>query len=191
MKLRRAKILATIGPSSNNIEMLTQMILEGMNAARVNMSHGTYDDHAKTIQNIRSASVIAKREIAILLDLQGPKIRVDKLPTPLKLVAGEEWVIGPSHVKDKYPQYADKFIPTIYKNLVVDAHDTATILFDDGLLEAKAYGKDGDVLKIKIIVGGDLKSNKGINLPNVKVSAPSLTEKDLQDLMFGLKQGIY
>ncbi len=190
MTIRRAKIIATIGPSSNTIPMLEKMILAGMNAARVNMSHGTYEAHAESIKNIRQASKNTGREIAILLDLQGPKIRVDKLPEPIELKDDEVWVIGPSHVKELYPEYAKNFIPTIYKNLVKDAHVGARILFDDGLMEAEAIEKDREVLKIKVKVGGLLKSNKGINLPYVNVSAPSFTDKDREDLMFGLKQGI-
>ena len=190
MSNRRAKLIATIGPSSNTIEMLEKMIRAGMNAARVNMSHGTYEAHEASIKNIRQASKNVGIEIAILLDLQGPKIRVDKLPEPLTLNDNDVWVIGPSHVKDQYPEYAKNFIPTIYKNLVKDAHVGARILFDDGLLEAEAIEKDRDVLKIKVKVGGTLKSNKGINLPYVKVSAPSFTDKDREDLLFGLKQGI-
>ncbi len=187
---RRAKIVATIGPSSNTVERLTRLIELGMDAARVNMSHGTHEAHAQSIANIREAAKRAGREIAILLDLQGPKIRVDKLPEPLALANGEEWVIGASDVRAKYPQYETRFIPTVYKALVTDAHVGATILFDDGLLEAEAIAKEGEVLKIRVKVGGQLKSNKGINLPNVKVSAPSYTEKDHEDLMFGLKQGV-
>ena len=190
MSQRRAKIIATIGPSSNTIDMLEKMILAGMNAARVNMSHGTYEAHEQSIKNIRQASQNLGREVAILLDLQGPKIRVDKLPEPLQLQDEDVWVIGPSHVKDLYPEYAKNFIPTIYKNLVKDAHVGARILFDDGLIVAEAVEKDREVLKIKIKVGGILKSNKGINLPYVKVSAPSFTEKDREDLLFGLKQGV-
>ena len=190
MSIRRAKIIATIGPSSNTTEMLEKMIQAGMNVARVNMSHGTYETHEQTIKSIRQASLNVGKEVAILLDLQGPKIRVDKLPEPLQLNDNEVWVIGPSHLKDQYPEYAKNFIPTIYKNLVKDAHVGARILFDDGLLEAEAIEKDREVLKIRVKVGGILKSNKGINLPYVKVSAPSFTEKDREDLMFGLKQGI-
>lgn len=187
---RRAKIVATVGPSSNTVEMLEELIKAGMNVARVNMSHGTHEGHAQTIANIRQACANLGREVGILCDLQGPKIRVDKLPEPLELKEGETWVIGPSDCYEKYPEYKNNFIPTIYKDLVKDAHDKAMILFDDGLLEAKAFEKDRDVLKIKIVVGGLLKSNKGINLPDVNVSAPSLTEKDEKDLMFGLKQSV-
>jgi pyruvate kinase len=170
--------------------MLEKMIRAGMNAARVNMSHGTYEAHEQSIKNIRQASKNVGQEVAILLDLQGPKIRVDKVPEPLQLNDGDVWVIGPSHVKEQYPEYIKNFIPTIYKNLVADAHVGARILFDDGLIVAEAIEKDREVLKIKVVVGGLLKSNKGINLPYVKVSAPSFTDKDREDLLFGLKQGI-
>jgi len=190
---RRAKIVSTIGPSTNTIEMLEKLIMAGMNVARINMSHGTHDGHAQTISNIRKASENTGYEVAVLCDLQGPKIRVDKLPEPIQLNEGEEWVIGASNVMDKYPQYKNKFIPTVYEDLVKDAAqkpEGALILFDDGLMEAVSTGLEGDVLKIKIVIGGTLKSNKGINLPNINVSAPSFTKKDKIDLMFGLKQDV-
>ena len=114
---------------------------------------------------------------------------MDKLPEPLKLEEGSTWVIGASKVKSKYPQYQDCYIPTIYENLVADCHDGARILFDDGLIIAEAIQKDGDVYKIKVKIGGMLKSNKGINLPDCEVSAPAFTEKDREDLMFALKEG--
>jgi len=114
MSNRRTKLIATIGPSSNSKEMLEKMIRAGMNAARVNMSHGTYEAHEQSIKNIREASQTTGLEVAILLDLQGPKIRVDKLVEPLELKDGETWVIGPSHLREKYPEYQKNFIPTIY-----------------------------------------------------------------------------
>lgn len=187
--MRRAKIVATIGPSSSSKEMITKLIEAGMNVCRINMSHGTYEGHQAVIKNIRDASRESGYEVAILADLQGPKIRVDKLPEPLKLESGSEWVIGASKVKEKYPEYKDTFIPTIYENLVSDCHDGARILFDDGLIIAEATTRDRDVYKIRVKVGGMLKSNKGINLPDCEVSAPAFTEKDKEDLMFALKEG--
>lgn len=183
---RRAKIVATIGPSSDSIEQLKKLIDAGMNVARVNMSHGTHEHHKKTINLIREASKELGKEVAILLDLQGPKIRVDKLPKNLTLKGGEIWHIGNSSFAKDY----DQFIPTTYEELVTDCHNGAQILFDDGLLEAKVIAKTDNALKVEIIVGGELKSNKGINLPDVNVSAPSMTEKDHADLLFGLKQSI-
>lgn len=187
---RKAKILATLGPSSSSIEMISKLINAGMNTCRVNMSHGTHEGHAQLISNIREASKIVGKEVGILIDLQGPKIRVDKLVSPLELQVGQEWVIGPSSVKDEYPEYKDWFIPTIYEDLVNDSDVGQRILFDDGLIVAQSTALDRKVLKIKIKVGGILKSNKGINLPDAIVSAPSFTEKDHEDLMFGLKHNI-
>ncbi|MCB9062207.1 MAG: pyruvate kinase [Halobacteriovoraceae bacterium] len=185
--MRRAKIVATLGPSSNSIEMIEKLIRNGMNVARVNMSHGSYDDHRKLIQTIRSASKKTGWEVAILLDLQGPKIRVDKLSENLTLKEGETWVIGETKLKKNYPEYENCFIPTNYEKLVNDTESGMRVLFDDGLIIAKAIQKDREVLKIEIITGGILKSNKGINLPDADVSAPSFTQKDRSDLMFGLE----
>jgi pyruvate kinase len=187
---RRAKIVATLGPSSNTTEQITKLIESGLNVARVNMSHGTYEQHSELIKSIREAASIAGREVAILMDLQGPKIRVDKLDQNLILKEDEEWFIGPSSKVSKYPQHADRMIPTVYEDLVKDARVGCRILFDDGNLAAIAMEKTDDLVKIKVTVGGELKSNKGINLPDVHVSAPSLTVKDESDLMFGLTQGI-
>jgi len=188
--MRRAKIVATLGPSSNTIPKIKELIEAGMNVCRVNMSHGTHDSHKDLIDNIRKASKEAKKEVAILADLQGPKIRVDKLPKDLVLKNGDVWVIGPTDSMDKYPEYKDCYIPTIYKELVDDCFDGARILFDDGLMLAESIERDRDVYKIKINVGGVLKSNKGINLPDCDVSAPSFTDKDRKDLMFALSQNV-
>jgi pyruvate kinase len=188
--MRRAKIVATLGPSSNTIEKIQELIETGMNVCRVNMSHGTHESHKELMDNIRKASKLANKEVAILADLQGPKIRVDKVPEGLVLKNDDEWVIGPTKFQDKYPEYAGKYIPTIYEDLVEDCFDGARILFDDGLMTATAVSRDRDVYKIKINVGGTLKSNKGINLPDCDVSAPSFTEKDRADLLFALSQNI-
>ncbi|MEE3079965.1 MAG: pyruvate kinase, partial [Bdellovibrionota bacterium] len=173
MALRKAKIVATLGPSSNDVKTIEELIKAGLNVARVNMSHGTHESHSELIKNIRQASENVRREVAILIDLQGPKIRTDKLKEDLVLKDGEEWVIGPTRLKEEYPEYKDKFIPTIYEALVDDCFDGARILFDDGKLSATATTRDRDVYKIKVNVGGVLKSNKGINLPDCEVSAPA------------------
>ena len=184
--MRRAKIVGTLGPASNTKEVITQLIDSGLDVVRVNMSHGTYESQGTLIDTVREASLIAGREVGILLDLQGPKIRVDKLKEPLNLKAGEKWFIGPNSTVSP----PNNFIPTVYKDLVKDATDGCRILFDDGLLEARAISKTDSLLEIEIIVGGVLKSNKGINLPDCHVSAPSFTEKDKEDLMFGLSKKV-
>lgn len=187
---RHAKMVATLGPASSNVEMISDLILAGMNVARVNMSHGTYKGHARLIANIREASNLLGLEVAVLLDLQGPKIRVDRLPDRLVLKKDDTWVIGPTNVRSRYPEHKDRFIPSMYEHLVDDCEEGSRVLFDDGLIIAEAVKRDREVLMIKVLSGGILKSNKGINLPDSKVSAPSFTEKDREDLMFGIEHDI-
>ncbi len=188
--MRKVKIVATLGPASQTVEKISELISAGMNVVRVNMSHGTYEGHAQVIQNVRTASKKVGIEVGILLDLQGPKIRVDKLPQNLILKADEIWALGATKHKDLNPAFKDLYIPTVYEKLVDDAKVGARILFDDGLLEAVVTEKHEHYINIKVIIGGELKSNKGINLPDINVSAPSFTTKDKEDLLFGLQQGI-
>lgn len=186
---RKVKIVATLGPASSSVSMIEKLILSGVDIARVNMSHGTHETHAQLIANIRHASRNVKREIGVLLDLQGPKIRVAKLPSPLILEANQHWMIVPESQLEEFHGKHDKIIPTTYEAILKDLVQGAQILFDDGLLEASVEKVHADYALIKIKVGGILKSNKGINLPTIKVSAPSLTKKDEEDLVFGVKQG--
>ena len=193
--MRKAKIISTLGPASQSIAQIKALILAGLDVARVNMSHGDHEGHKKVIENIRIASADLKKEVAILLDLQGPKIRVDKLERPLELEDESYWSLchkdQVSKVKKKLEAHqSQNIIPTVYKNLVADAKVNDPILFDDGLIESVIVDKDQDSIKIKVITGGQLKSNKGINLPKSVVSAKSFTEKDENDLMFGLTQKI-
>lgn len=190
MTVRRAKIVATLGPASSTVDQIESLIRKGLNVARVNMSHGTKDAHKQLIKNIREASKRTGWEVAILFDLQGPKIRVDKLSKNIMLENGSEWVIGKTGVKEDYKEYKNCFIPTIYENLSTDVKKGERVLFDDGKMTGIVYDKDREVVKIRIEQGGELKSNKGINLPDSDISAPSFTEKDRTDLMFGLEQGI-
>lgn len=188
--MRRAKIIGTLGPNSSDVESICALIESGLNVARVNMSHGTYEHHEQTISNIRKASKKCGKEVGILLDLQGPKIRVDKLNSPLKLGKGEKWFIGASSNKAGAKKAGDKFIPTVYEKLVDDVENGCSVLFDDGLIEAQVTNKADGLLEVEIKVGGELKSNKGINLPDAQISAPSFTDKDREDLFFGLKNKV-
>jgi pyruvate kinase len=187
---RKAKIIATLGPASSRSEIIEQLILAGMNVVRVNMSHGLYAEHSELIDTVREASERVSLEVAILMDLQGPKIRVDKIPAPLELKMGDVWVIGSSEIRSRYPEYHERFIPTTYSGLVKDCERCVRVLFDDGLIVAEAIEKDREVVKIRVLDGGLLTSNKGINLPDSKVSASSLTEKDKADVRFGLEKGV-
>jgi len=183
----KTKIVATLGPASNTRTVLKDMIAAGMNVARLNFSHGDYETHAESIKIIRSLSRTMNRHVGILLDLQGPKIRTGKLKDgePVYLETGKKIRITTQNIKGT----AEKISAT-YKDLTGDIKKGDTILLDDGLLELFVMYKRKDTITCKIINGGWLKENKGINLPGVSVSAPSLTAKDVRDLNFGIKMGV-
>ncbi|HET8865825.1 MAG TPA: pyruvate kinase [Gracilimonas sp.] len=183
---RRTKIVCTIGPSCNTQEKIEDLLLHGMNVARVNFSHGTHTDHAQVIKNVRKAAKKYKYSVPILMDLQGPKIRVGQMKD-----GGQELETG-SVVKitAEDVEGTDSVIPIDYKNLIYEAEPGNSILLDDGLLEFKVTEKYPDSLQAKVVVGGMLKSRKGVNLPNVRISIPSMTEKDIKDLEFGIKQDV-
>lgn len=183
----KTKIIATIGPSSNNREILKKMVESGMNVARLNFSHGKREEHGEVINLIRSISRELNKPVAILLDLQGPKIRTGKLKN------GEPVLLKKNHtikITTKNILGDADIISTTYAHLIKDVKKGERILLDDGLIELKVSSKIKDTISCKIINGGILKENKGINLPGVKVSAPSLTEKDKKDLNFGVKSGV-
>jgi len=198
---RRAKIVATLGPASQSPEIMSSLIHAGLDVARINMSHGTHEQHAQVIKQLREVSQGIGKEIGILLDLQGPKIRVDKLVKPLELHSGERWAICHSSQIESVEKYNQAHshsiekkvkgvIPTLIREIFTDLRVGARILFDDGLLLATAIEQTEDFFIIEVQVGGILKSNKGINLPDVEVSVPSFTQKDKKDLLFGLKMGV-
>nr|CRH04623.1 putative Pyruvate kinase [Candidatus Magnetococcus massalia] len=186
---RKAKIVATLGPASSGTQEIRRLIDAGLDMARLNMSHGSHKDHLELIYNVRAASREAGREVAILADLQGPKIRVGKLVEPLELVNGQEWAIYPEGGTPPNLR-CDGFIPTTYAGLVNDATPGCRVLFDDGYLQARAVGTEEGALLVRIEHGGKLKSHKGINLPDSRVSAPSVTSKDQMDLFFGVKHDV-
>ena len=184
---QRTKIVATIGPASNSPEVLKQMVMAGMNVARLNFSHGSYEDHAKQITLLRSVEKELNMPITLLQDLQGPKIRVGQLPDgKITLNDGEFLTLVP---QDEYKQQPGT-IAIDYPHLAADAQVGTQILLDDGLLELRIEEIQGNAVKCKVIEGGILKSRKGVNLPSLNLRLPSMTEKDKQDLEFGLSQGI-
>ena len=178
------KIVATMGPSSANPDTIRQLILAGMNVARLNFSHGTHETHARTVETIRGVALDLGRPVAILGDLQGPRIRIGVLPEPLELKEGDAVVLAPESVA----QGAE--IPITYENLSIDVRHGGTILVDDGLISLKVTGIDGLRVAAKVVYGGRLKSNKGMNLPGIDVSAPSLTEKDRLDIPFAIEHDL-
>ncbi|MSN26845.1 MAG: pyruvate kinase [Geobacter sp.] len=179
---RKTKIVATVGPVSSSPKMIQKLIKAGVDIFRLNFSHGENSQKLELIQTIRQVSGKLGRQVGILGDLQGPKIRTGKMAGEgMSLVKGQEVLITTDDVLG-----ADGIIPTIYRSLPNDVQPGSRILLDDGLLELKVIGLEGGRVRCLVVNGGLLKNNKGINLPGVNVSAPCLTEKDLIDLDFAL-----
>jgi pyruvate kinase len=178
----KTKIVATVGPASNNKEMLKALVKEGVDVFRLNFSHGTHEDHLKVIKAVREINAEVGTNVALLQDLQGPKIRVNEVEDGTILVRGETITITTNQVKG-----TAKLVSTSYERLPKDVKVGDMILIDDGKIELKVKEVIGIEVISEVVYGGPLKSRKGINLPFTKVSAPSLTDKDLEDLKFGLQ----
>ncbi len=182
----KTKILATIGPASNNYETIKSLAASGANVFRLNFSHGTHDIHQEVIQIIRRVNKELNTQLGILQDLQGPKIRVGEMENNgVQINPGDQITITNDAVIGN-----SSLVSTVYQNLPNDVVSGDRILIDDGNLEVLVNNTDGKNVNCTVIHGGILKSRKGINLPNTKVSAPSLTEKDIEDLEFGLSQEV-
>ena len=185
-QFNKTKILATIGPASNNYETISSLAAAGANVFRLNFSHGSHDIHKEVIEIIRRVNKEQKLNLGILQDLQGPKIRVGEVENNgVEIKSGEKITITNDPVVG-----TSSLVSTVYQNLPQDVVTGDRILIDDGNLEVVVNDTDGKNVNCTVIHGGILKSRKGINLPNTKVSAPSLTEKDIEDLAFGLSQEV-
>jgi len=185
--MRRTKIICTIGPATSSEERLEQLMRAGMNVARLNFSHGTHEEHAALIERIRAISARLGCAIAILQDLQGPKIRTGLLEgrKPVPLVNNAEIVITTREIMG-----TAEIISTTYKQLPQDVKPGDRILLNDGLLELRVLDANETDVRCLIVHGGELGEHKGINLPGVAVSAPALTEKDRADLRFGVMHDV-
>ena len=184
-KYGRTKIVCTLGPATSSVETLVKLVQTGMDVARLNFSHGTHEEHSAMMKKIREASSLTGEPIAILMDLQGPKIRTGRLKEPMELKEGEKLVITIDEMIGENHK-----VSTTYQNLPKDVKPGDTILMDDGLLQFKVLSSSEREVVAEVKYGGFLKSNKGINLPGVAVSAPSLTEKDKEDLLFGIANDV-
>ena len=180
----RTKIVCTLGPASATPEVIGALVASGLDMARINMSHGSHEAHARAIALVREAALAAGRPVAVLADLAGPKIRVGDLPKPLELTPGQRVVLAPEGTQ------TGAEIPTTYHDLALDLKPGNQVLLDDGLLELEALPSAGDRAVLMVVRGGLLHSRKGINLPGVSVRAPSLTPKDERDLDFALACGV-
>jgi len=187
MNFKKTKIIATIGPSSSDKEVLRQMILEGLNVCRLNFSHGSYEQHLEVIQTIRALNQEMEMHTAILVDLQGPKIRIDEVENNgILLEKGAPITVTTSKIVG-----TSSCISINYKDLPKDIQPGEKILLDDGKLCIEIVSTNGiDTMEGVVIYGGILSSKKGVNLPNTKISLPSLTEKDRNDLTFALEQNV-
>lgn len=184
---RRTKIVATIGPASRSPEMIQKLMLAGMNVARLNFSHGSYDDHAVNIRQLRAVAEELDMPLTLLQDLQGPKIRVGDLPddgielkkdASITLVPLEDFQGEANTVAIDYPYVAEEATPG------------TQVLLDDGLLELTVEKIQGKAVMCRVTTGGILKSHKGVNFPTLNLRLPSMTDKDRQDLAFGVEQGV-
>ena len=185
--MNKTKIVATLGPSSSDREVLREMFVAGLNVCRVNFSHGSYDQHAEVIQTVRSLNAELNANVAILADLQGPKIRTGEMENNgVMLEVGESCQI----ITEAILGTAKKFSIN-YKNLPKDVNGGEQILLDDGKLVLEVLSSDKKTtIDCKVVQGGILSSKKGVNFPNTKISLPSLTEKDRLDLNFALEQKV-
>lgn len=185
--IHRTKIVATIGPASSSPDVIRQMILAGMNVARLNFSHGSYEAHARVVTLLRSISEELDNPLTLLQDLQGPKIRVGQLPEEaITLIEGESVTLVPIAEFTHQPNT----VPIDYPYIAEDAEPGTQVLLDDGLLELRVEEVKANAVRCRVMEGGPLKSRKGVNFPTLNLRLPSLTEKDKQDLDFGIAQGV-
>ncbi|MGE5808586.1 MAG: pyruvate kinase [Nitrospirota bacterium] len=183
---KRTKIIVTIGPSSGSPAVIARLIRAGMDAARLNFSHGDWNDHTRNIKLIRHEAEKAGKQIAIIQDLQGPKLRVGVMKNDTAtLRRGDTVILTAQNVVG-----TDRVIPVTYPRLANEMRTGGTILLDDGRLELNVVKKSIAGLLCRIVRGGTLKSHKGVNLPGAKLSLPSLSRKDKEDLRFGIARGV-
>lgn len=183
----RTKIVCTIGPSSESEEVLEQLIKEGMSVARLNFSHGSIPEHKIKIDRIKKVREKLQRPVAIMFDTKGPEIRLGNLKDDMEpyLNVDDEYILTTEDITGD-----EKIASITYKELPKDIKKGDSILIDDGLIELKVESVAGDEIHTKVVNGGFIKSKKGVNVPNVKLRLPSLTEKDIADLKFGVKEDI-
>lgn len=186
--MKLTKIVCTIGPASEKKETIKKLIKAGMNVARLNFSHGTHRHHAKLIRNIRAAAKELGEPIAIIQDLQGPRIRIGELADNVEIKKGETVVLVPQSEYKK--EHTPPMLPNHYPRLAREVTKGQHILVADGTIDLKVVKIKENKLWCSVVVGGVVKSHKGINVPGAALTAPSLTTKDRDDLAFGVRQGV-
>ena len=183
--MRRAKIVATLGPATSSYENIRAIIEAGVDVARMNLSHGSYAVHEEVYKNVRKAAEDSGRAVAVMVDLQGPKIRLGKFENgPHDLAVGDIFKITTEDILG-----TKELVGTTFKGLPQDVAPGDFLLIDDGKVKVEVVETDGVVVTTKVVVAGPVSNNKGINLPGVAVNVPALSEKDEDDLRWGLKLG--
>ncbi len=185
IEFNKTKIIATVGPACNTKRKLKELINAGTDVFRLNFSHGTWDDHAKIVKYVREINHQLGTTICLLQDLQGPKIRIEEVEKKTHIKEGDQLIITTKSVLGNA-----KKVSTSYRRLPKDVSVDDIILIDDGKIELCVEKVKGQDVYTRVIYGGKLKSRKGINLPNTKISAPSLTAKDANDLKFAIEHDI-
>ncbi|TDQ39137.1 pyruvate kinase [Aureibacillus halotolerans] len=184
--MRKTKIVCTIGPVSESYDKLVELMSSGMNVARLNFSHGDFEEHGNRIINIRKACKETGHTVAILLDTKGPEIRTHTMKDGcLALEKGQELIVSTEECEGTKEK-----ISVTYEGLANDVHPGSKILLDDGLIELEVVSIEGKNIHTKILNSGELKNKKGVNVPNVSVKLPGMTEKDANDIRFGIEQGV-
>ena len=188
--LRRTKIIFTLGPATESEEMLEKMIRAGADIVRLNMAHAKHDWTRAVIRRIRAVSARIGRDVAVMMDIKGPEIRTGDLTTPLELKVGEifDFTVKPGGSAESGVEV--RSVDVNYKDLVNDIKVGDTVLVDNGLLRLEVLAKDDARIRCRVLIPGELKSRRHINLPGVKVNLPSFTEKDRADTTVGLEEGI-
>ncbi len=189
---RRTKIIFTLGPATESDQMLDQLIRAGADVVRLNMAHAKHDWTRDVIRRIRASSARVGRDVAIMMDIKGPEIRTGDLTVPLELKAGEifDFTVKPLESAGRGGGEEVRSVDVNYKDLVNDIKVGDTVLVDNGLLRLEVLEKDAARIRCRVLIPGELKSRRHINLPGVKVNLPSFTEKDRQDATVGLEAGI-
>ncbi|MGI6037127.1 MAG: pyruvate kinase [Limnochordia bacterium] len=184
--MRKTKIVCTIGPASESLEVVRQLVRQGMNVARLNFSHGTLEEHLARLQNVREASRLEGRSVGVLLDIQGPKIRTGPMAAgPVELVTGQPIVVVPELI----PGTTER-MGIGYEKLPASVTEGSPILIDDGMVELRVEKVVGQEVHCRVVVGGKISARKGVSLPGVAVDLPPLGERDVEHLRFGVEHDV-
>ena len=185
--MRKTKIVCTMGPNTNDRELMKKMVEKGMNIARFNFSHGDHEEQKSRMDMLKGIREELGKPVAILLDTKGPEIRTGVLKGDKKvfLEEGDTFTLTTEEIEGD-----NKRVSVSYEGLVEDVEPGKKILIDDGLIELEVKGINGTEITCKVLNGGELGSKKGVNVPNVPVRLPALTQKDREDIIFGVEQGV-